>query len=51
MIPRDTSPAHLEQLAFDELGRMSFAEHSLESVLQRVTDLAARVLPGSRPPR
>ena len=34
------------QLAFDELGRMSFAEHSLESVLQKVTDLAARVLPG-----
>jgi GAF domain-containing protein len=36
----------LVQLAFDELGRMSFAEHSLQSVLQRVTDLAARVLPG-----
>jgi GAF domain-containing protein len=36
----------LVQLAFDELGRMSFAEHSLESVLQKVTDLAARVLPG-----
>ncbi|NEN51149.1 GAF and ANTAR domain-containing protein [Modestobacter muralis] len=25
---------------------MSFADHSLESVLQKVTDLAARVLPG-----
>ncbi len=36
----------LVQLAFDELGRMSFAEHSLQSVLQTVTDLAARVLPG-----
>jgi hypothetical protein len=34
------------QYAFDELGRLSFAEHSLESVLQRVTALAARVLPG-----
>lgn len=34
------------QAAFDELGRLSFAEHSLESVLQRVTDLATRVLPG-----
>ena len=34
------------QLAFDELGRMSFAEHSLESVLARVTDVAGRVLPG-----
>jgi GAF domain-containing protein len=32
--------------AFDELGRLSFAEHSLESVLQRVTELAAGVLPG-----
>jgi hypothetical protein len=34
------------QHAFDELGRLSFAEHSLESVLQLVTALAARVLPG-----
>jgi GAF domain-containing protein len=34
------------QAAFDELGRLSFAEHSLGSILQRVTDLATRVLPG-----
>jgi GAF domain-containing protein len=34
------------QSAFDELGRISFAEHSLGSVLHRVTELAARVLPG-----
>ena len=34
------------QNPFDELGRLSFAEHSLESVLQRVTALAAHVLPG-----
>jgi hypothetical protein len=34
------------QTAFDELGRLSFAEHSLESVLERVTALAAQVLPG-----
>jgi hypothetical protein len=34
------------QTAFDELGKLSFAEHSLESVLRRVTDLAAGVLPG-----
>jgi GAF domain-containing protein len=34
------------QNAFDELGRLSFAEHSLGSVLQRVTALAAHVLPG-----
>ena len=34
------------QHAFDELGRLSFAEHSLESVLQLVTAAAARVLPG-----
>jgi len=40
------TPDDLVQRAFEELGRMSFAEHSLESVLQRVTDLAARVLPG-----
>jgi len=48
-LTRPTSPDpddDVVQLAFDELGRMSFAEHSLESVLQRVTDLAARVLPG-----
>jgi GAF domain-containing protein len=32
--------------AFEELGRLSFAEHSLDSLLQRVTDAAARVLPG-----
>ena len=34
------------QDAFDELGRLSFAEHSLESVLRRVSALAAHVLPG-----
>lgn len=34
------------QSAFDELGRLSFADHSLESVVQTVTRLAARVLPG-----
>jgi GAF domain-containing protein len=34
------------QAAFDELGRMSFAEHSLESLVQKVTSLAAQVIPG-----
>src|SRR3954468_9326181 len=34
------------QPAFDELGRMSFAEHTLDSVLDKVTELASRVLPG-----
>jgi GAF domain-containing protein len=34
------------QPAFEELGRISFAEHSLDSVLQTVTALATRVLPG-----
>jgi GAF domain-containing protein len=34
------------QAAFDELGRVSFADRSLESLLQTVTDLASRVLPG-----
>jgi GAF domain-containing protein len=32
--------------AFEQLGRLSFAEHSLQSLVQTVTDLAARVLPG-----
>jgi GAF domain-containing protein len=45
-VTRPIPDADLVQLAFDELGRLSFAEHSLESVLQKVTDLAARVLPG-----
>ncbi|MFD2090915.1 GAF and ANTAR domain-containing protein [Blastococcus deserti] len=44
MIPSDDDVA--VQPAFDELGRLSFAEHSLESFLQRVTALAAGVLPG-----
>jgi GAF domain-containing protein len=44
--PTPEPDADLAQLAFDELGRMSFADHSLTSVLQKVTDLAARVLPG-----
>ncbi|MGY1828481.1 MULTISPECIES: GAF and ANTAR domain-containing protein [unclassified Blastococcus] len=34
------------QPAFDELARLSFAEHSLESVLRTVTELATRILPG-----
>jgi GAF domain-containing protein len=34
------------QPAFEELGRIFFAEHSLESVLHTVTALATRVLPG-----
>jgi GAF domain-containing protein len=44
--PDADGPAAAVQSAFDELGRISFAEHSLESVLHRVTELAARVLPG-----
>jgi GAF domain-containing protein len=32
--------------AFEQLGRISFAEHSLQSLIQQVTDLAAQVLPG-----
>ncbi len=45
MIPPDDDAVAV-QPAFDELGRLSFAEHSLETVLQRVTALAAGVLPG-----
>jgi len=44
--PDDDSPVVAVQPAFDELGRISFAEQSLESVLLKVTELAARVLPG-----
>ena len=35
------------QAPFDELGRLSLAEHSLDSVLERVTALAAQVLPST----
>jgi len=45
-VTRPTLDPDVVQLAFDELGRMSFGDHSLESVLHKVTDLAARVLPG-----
>jgi GAF domain-containing protein len=38
-----TSPA---QPAFDELGRLSFAEHSLDSVVNKVAQMATRFLPG-----
>jgi GAF domain-containing protein len=41
-----TDPDDAVQPAFEELGRISFAEHSLESVLQTVTALATSVLPG-----
>jgi len=41
----DRSPVAV-QAAFEELGRLSFAEHSLESVVDKVTELASRVLPG-----
>jgi hypothetical protein len=34
------------QGAFDELGLISVAEHSLQSLIQKGTDLAARVIPG-----
>jgi GAF domain-containing protein len=43
--PND-NPAPAAQAAFEELGRISFAEHSLQSLIQQVTDLAARVIPG-----
>jgi GAF domain-containing protein len=43
--PEDDRAAAV-QSAFDELGRISFAEHSLESVVRTVTELAGRVLPG-----
>ncbi len=42
----DGQDAAIAQSAFDELGRLNFAEHSLESVVRTVTELTARVLPG-----
>jgi len=42
----DGQDAALVQSAFDELGRLNFAEHSLESVVRTVTELTSRVLPG-----
>jgi GAF domain-containing protein len=44
--PPDDDRAVAAQSAFDELGRLSFADHSLDSVLRTVTGLAGRVLPG-----
>jgi GAF domain-containing protein len=44
--PDDERSLVAVQAAFEELGRLSFAEHSLESVVDKVTDLASRVLPG-----
>jgi GAF domain-containing protein len=32
--------------AFEDLGRIVLADHSLDSLLERVTDVAARVVPG-----
>jgi GAF domain-containing protein len=45
--PDDEHRAVAVQPAFDELGRLSFAENSLQSVLDKVTELATRVLPGT----
>jgi hypothetical protein len=44
--PDDDTTDVAAQPAFDELGRLSFAEHSLDSVVDKVTELAARFLPG-----
>jgi len=38
-------PDEIENV-FEQLGRISFAEHSLQSLVQRVTDVAAGVIPG-----
>lgn len=43
---RETDPVPARE-AFDELGRLVLAEHSLSSVLQVVADLAAGVVPGT----
>ena len=46
MVIPSTPDEPVVRRAFEELGQISFAEHSLESLIQRVTDLAAQVLPG-----
>ncbi|MCF6508962.1 GAF and ANTAR domain-containing protein [Blastococcus sp. MG754426] len=46
MTPPDDDDELAVQPAFEELAQLSFAEHSLESVLGRVTELATRILPG-----
>ncbi len=46
MIRPDDDLCAVAHPAFDELGRLSFAEHSLQSVVDTVTKLAARFLPG-----
>lgn len=43
----DETQAAPVQSAFEELARLSFAEHSLESLLGAVTELATRVTPGA----
>jgi hypothetical protein len=42
----DGQDAASVQSAFDQLGLINVAEHSLESVVRTVTELTARVLPG-----
>ena len=42
----DGQDADIVRSAFDELGRINLAEHSLESVVRMITGLTARVLPG-----
>jgi len=39
--------AHRADQALEQLGRLSFAEHSSQSVLQKVADLTKDVMPGS----
>ena len=42
----ETSPLDLNE-AFAEIGRINFAEHDLEDVLTRVSELAKRTIPGA----
>jgi len=45
-VPRPEPPSVDVQRAFEDLARLSVAEHSLQSLVQRVSDVAARLLPG-----
>lgn len=45
-VTRPDPDDEMVRTAFEDLGRLSFAEHSLDALLQRVTDAASRILPG-----
>lgn len=47
MPPATDQPSPQARSAFDEMGRLLLDDHSMESVLQKVADLAKAVIPGA----